>query len=388
MALVFEVKDGDPAGPALHALIIGVGAYPHLKDGSGTPLPDLGRFGAPGQLTSPPRSALAWTDALIAARDEWLAPLGTVDLLVSSPPKPADDGGDDHEPATRDAIQSAFGRWWKRCDRHADNIALFVFCGHGLQAESQVLLAADFGHDEHSPWMKAFDFDRTRLAFMANHARTQLFVVDACREVTLANLETPVPYAPPLREPGKRDPLRCEFDFTARATSRKRSAYGKPNEPSYFTKALLRGLDGGAASRIRREWLVTTGDLAGHLDALMAMVDAPVGQQPQVTTTRSARIRRTPAPLAHLRVDCKPSRATGQADFSWHHDSLPARSRPVRSGEAWTVPDIPVGASTVAASFPELDYHDVKQKFIVFPPIYEDYVEVSARTQVHEIERP
>jgi hypothetical protein len=384
VALIFEAKDADPAQAALHVLIIGVGGYTHLRGGDGPLLPTHREFGAPGQLTSPPRSAQAWADAVVGARDEWMAPLGTVELLVSMPPKSAGD----YEPATRDAIQSAFARWWDRCDKNKDNIALFVFCGHGVQAENQVLLAADFGHDRHNPWMKAFDFDRTRLAFMANRARTQLFVVDACRQVTLAGLETPAPHAPPLREPRKRDPLRCEFDFTARAASRQQSAHGEPNEPSYFTTALLLGLAGGAASRVRREWFVSTADLAGRLDDLMTLVDAPVDQQPQITISRPARLRRTPLPLAHLRVDCEPNKATSQAELSWHRDGLPSKFRRSRSAEAWTVRNIPVGACTVAAAFPDLDYHDVEREFVIAPPIYVDYLEVNARDHVREVERP
>ena len=219
MTLVFEQ---DVAGPATHALIIGVGGYDHLDGGaSDHKLEPAGKYGNLGQLTSPPKSACALAAALTAIpREDWLAPLGTVDLLVSTAPGDDDPGGTGgpYERATRTAIQEAFDRWWVRCESNPDNVAVFFFCGHGLQASSHVLLPTDFGATG-NPWAQAIDFNRTRDAFLTNKAKTQVFLVDACREVTTSTVEVPSPNAPPLREPEVRQTNRCEHDLTVQSTS-------------------------------------------------------------------------------------------------------------------------------------------------------------------------
>ena len=45
-----------------------------------------------------------------------------------------------------------------RCDRDADNVGLFYFCGHGLESAGQMLLAEDFGVSSNRPWEAAIDF--------------------------------------------------------------------------------------------------------------------------------------------------------------------------------------------------------------------------------------
>ena len=83
--MTLTVVDAGP-GPRTHALVIGIGGYEHLKGGAGTPLPNLLQYGNLGQLTSPPRSALAIANALQSPELDWRVPLGTVDLLVSTAP--------------------------------------------------------------------------------------------------------------------------------------------------------------------------------------------------------------------------------------------------------------------------------------------------------------
>ena len=63
MTLVFQSPDG-LEGARTHVLVIGVGRYPHLKDGSGRVLEN--HYGL-GQLTSPPLSAAAIADWFVGA---------------------------------------------------------------------------------------------------------------------------------------------------------------------------------------------------------------------------------------------------------------------------------------------------------------------------------
>ena len=178
-------------GPGLHALVIGVGAYAHLEGGSGTEIEDPLRYGNLGQLTSPPRSALAFANWLRESNhDRWKAPLATIELLISPAPSDPDPAGSSliFPDATIDGILAAFDAWTQRCGSDANNVAVFYFCGHGLQSEEQILLASDFGRYSNH-FRGAFAFDSTREAFLQRLPKTQCFFVDACREVTVGVVE-------------------------------------------------------------------------------------------------------------------------------------------------------------------------------------------------------
>ena len=140
--------------PRRTALIIGVGAYPHLRGGTLFATEPARYHLGMKQLDSPPVSAREFADWLIksgtSTHRNGAAPLGTVELLISS-----NDPNDASfiavgmtvavEEATFYNIQKAFDRWFMRCDRHVDNIGVFYFCGHGLEREKSWLLASDYG---------------------------------------------------------------------------------------------------------------------------------------------------------------------------------------------------------------------------------------------------
>jgi hypothetical protein len=160
MALVYE-KLGD--GPRTHVLGIGVGGYRHL-DGGPSPMGDPLLHGGVTQLSSPPLSALALRDRLVATNpDAWRAPLGSVDLLVSPHPEhPWPDGaGVKLEEPTMSNIKIAFDAWKKRCDSDSGNVAILYFCGHGLEKDEQYVLASDFGANENRMWENAIAVDST-----------------------------------------------------------------------------------------------------------------------------------------------------------------------------------------------------------------------------------
>ena len=54
-----------------------------------------------------------------------------------------------------------------------------------------IVLASDFGQSANQPWRHAFDVNETLGALTANKAQTQVFLVDACREITTRNVEVP-----------------------------------------------------------------------------------------------------------------------------------------------------------------------------------------------------
>ena len=369
--MTLTVVDAGP-GPRTHALLMGIGGYEHLKGGAGTPLPNLLRYGNLGQLTSPPRSALAIANALQSPALDWQVPLGTVDLLVSPAPGDSDSPGDGvwFESATRGAIQKAFDEWWKRCDAHEGNLAFCYIAGHGLQGSHQIALASDFGQSANQPWQHAFDIDDTRGALTANKAQAQVFLVDACREITTSNVEVPNAPAPALRSPELRQPDNCLYELTIMATSHSRKAYGAPRQPSYFAKAFVAGLFGGAAVKHDGEWWIETGKLAERFYTLMDYVGADTHAQRPIPiagrTFRLARLRS--APPAQLQFACRPDEATLLADLAWQQSGLPPHRRRQRSLAPWTV-NVEPGLCFVSATFKGQEYPNCKQEVIVEPPL-------------------
>jgi hypothetical protein len=360
------------AGPRTHALVIGIGGYEHLKGGAGIPLPNLLRYGNLGQLSSPPRSALAIANALQSPVLDWQVPLGTIDLLVSPAPGDCDLFGDGvgFESATRGAIQRAFDEWWNRCQAHEGNLAFCYIAGHGLQGSHQIVLASDFGQSANQPWRHAFDIDDTRGALTANKAQAQVFLVDACCEITTSNVEVPNAPAPALRSPELRQPDNCLYELTIMATSRSRKAYGAPKQPSYFAKAFVAGLFGGAAKKGDGEWWITTVKLAERFYPLMDFVGADThAQRPIPIAGREFRLARLrSAPPAKLQFACLPDEATLLADLAWQQRGQRPHRRRQRSLAPWTV-DVEPGPYDVSATFKGQEYPNCNQEVIVEPPL-------------------
>jgi hypothetical protein len=303
---------------------------------------------------------------------DWQVPLGTVDLLLSAAPEDPDPCGTgvQFEPATRDTIQTAFDAWWDRCDANRENVAFFYVAGHGFEGMNQIVLASDFGRSANQPWQYAFDVDDTRRAMSANRAQTQVFLVDACREITTSNVEVPNAPAPALRSPMMRQPDNCFYQLTIMATSRNRKAYGSARQPSYFAKAFVAGLTGSAGVKGDGEWWITTGKLAERFYPLMEMVGADTNVQRPIPiaprTFRLARLRS--APPAKLQFACSPDEATLVADLAWQQGALDPQCRRQRSPEAWTV-DVEPGLCFVSATFTGQEYRDRSQDVIVEPPL-------------------
>lgn len=263
--------DSGQGGPGTHALIIGVGGYPHLKGGTGTRIEYPRLYEKLGQLTSPPRSALAFMNCLYeSVHTAWKAPLATIEVLISPAPSDPKPGGPSFafQDATIDSIRNAFDRWMNRCDSHADNVAIFYFCGRGFESEEQILLASDFGRFPSQPFSGTFTFDTTRKAFLQHLPETQCFFVDACREVpsSVMNLGPPAT-APALMVPYARRVRRCEHDLTLQSYARTKAAFAAPGGVSYFTTALMRALKGDAASTD------DSGDLVIRTDGISSRID-------------------------------------------------------------------------------------------------------------------
>ena len=116
MALVFEAPDD--GGARTHALVIGVGGYDHLVGGQDPKVQIIPQIGILRQLTTAPRSAVAFAEFLIKLETgpeaEWIQPLGSVELLISTGPDDTDftlPNGFNPGNAIFESIQEAYDRW-------------------------------------------------------------------------------------------------------------------------------------------------------------------------------------------------------------------------------------------------------------------------------------
>jgi hypothetical protein len=239
----------DAKRPRTCVLVIGVGAYPHLKGGSG---PRAARTYNLGQLSSPAVSAARFTDWLQDGFSNPRAPVGTIDVLIS-PLDPA--AAPAQTPATSGEVQDAFKAWLTECNTHPDNIAWFYFCGHGVRkGDDLALLLSDFGRGANS-WSGALDFNETWARMRsAPGARTQLFFIDACQDTPaeLANEGTPemlVPVGAPLAARGRNA-------VALYAVEPGQQAGGARAEVSHFTQVVLEALGGKGAEVLRDSWVV------------------------------------------------------------------------------------------------------------------------------------
>src|SRR5579864_3225933 len=165
MSLVHDAHLPD-AQAQTHALVIGVGDYPHLPGGSQAQIAPARQSYGLQSLDSPAWSAVEFAAWLTAHLQNRRAPLGTVDLLVSAPPgAPAQLQGFDVP--TMAGITTAFNAWEARCHKRADNVAVFYFCGHGFQREVMMLLPADFGNPAVGVvWNNIIDFTSTQIGLI------------------------------------------------------------------------------------------------------------------------------------------------------------------------------------------------------------------------------
>ncbi len=304
MAVVVE---RDVEGPATHALIIGVGDYPHVGAGAAEPL-----VRALGSLSSPPISAVAL--ARFLAGEEFAdarAPLGSIELLACGP---ADYG--DWRPGvpTRAEIQKAFLRWFKRGDSDPGNVLLFFFCGHGLQRAGPVVLPSDFGSDELNPLARAIDLLQTRLGTARCKARTQLWLVDACREAPAHLLAMVGTIGTALAMPTAQGQQELDSTMIA-STTDFRLASGLAGQPSRFTAALLAALRGVAAEPDENgsgKWSIRTGRLQYAINALLREESEenrwPEQQCESLSGTGNGILRSLAAPPpVPVRVSCDPA---------------------------------------------------------------------------------
>lgn len=268
-SVVYERKK--LAGPRTHALIIGVGWYPHLPGGGGKQLEQNEGL---GQLSSPPVSARVMADWMIDRFDNPDRPLGSVRLLTSEKGKaktftnPRTQQEYSPQLATLQAIDQAVDEWFAAGNTDPENMLLFYFCGHGIGTQLLLsLLAHDFGVDPENALEAAIDFQRFRLGMNRCAAKYQVFFVDACRSFADTTVYAEGFAGQPLKAPSgsavaKQQPIYYSTLLGA-------NAFGEKNRPSYFAQALLDAFRGTGADRASGDWRVNTNRLQEALATQM-----------------------------------------------------------------------------------------------------------------------
>lgn len=339
--------------PRLHALVVGVGDYPHLGGGSGPPAPKLLEL---QQLTTTPLTARRIARWLVESYKNPDCPLGSVELLLAPEGDvPHPDGTDVAvERATKQALVDATLRWFDRCATSGKNIALFYFAGHGIsKGASQFLLPADFGRSHAALWANSIDFDGLKLGMRKNTADTQLFFVDACREYPATVLTDLNPVGDAIVTGATIHDL-VATEGTYRAAGIGRRAYGPEDDITFFARALLSALDGVGARNLDGRAQVDTDSLSGSLGPLMDELGDEHAEALSCMCTserlQPSVIHRPTSLLVRTSISCTSPHANQDAAFQLLRGGathLSARGEP----RPW-IRLLPPGDWTVEATFP------------------------------------
>ncbi|MCK7559377.1 caspase family protein [Chitinophaga sedimenti] len=265
--------DRTTSDPQTHILIIGVGGYPYLKGGLNFDAAAVkDKFGDLDQLAPATLSAVALyrTVMEIDSRNGWQLPLGSVEVLANGP------GGNDVvidgdvcDRPTKKQITGAFHDWWNRCVKNEKNCAIFYYCGHGLQKVDQYLLTEDFMVEREPDSYGAFNLNETYRAFHSRKTGNKLFLIDSCREISVELLTTN--FAPAGLSQDDFVGYYGSDSFLQQSTSTSQAAFGKEDDATLYTKALISALNGQLATNPgNKGWVLESKQLGLQMDLLIA----------------------------------------------------------------------------------------------------------------------
>jgi hypothetical protein len=357
--------------PKTHVLIIGVGGYPHLP--AGTQYREQTFFRGLGQLSSAAYSAAAFyrTIEAIDQRGEWIAPLGSVEVLISPVQgQELDLDGFEAKNPTRAAIADSYRTWKQRSEEHPDNIAIFYFSGHGIEKDNQFLLAADFNPDPDVAKDGAFDIDRTISAFKRSRIGTKLFLIDSCRSGDIRLLTTD--FTPGSL--GSVDYLQPEFGqmLVQKAKGVGASAYGPKDGESLYCRAITAAFNGAVANNDEGAgWKVNVSDISSKVSHILEnMPENKLANQGcwNANNCMNDIIKLVRAPQLPMIVKCDPDAALPHAKFDCYDLDKDAHlcEREPHPSE-WLV-HVRAGYYRLSATFQAGSYNNARQNHIARPP--------------------
>ena len=361
----------DPAGlvhleetgfPGTHALVIGIGKYPHLIGGE-----EQARFtDGMRQLSSPPVSARAFAEWMIQDYNFPGKQLASLSLLLSeATPRlflnPKTGQSYDVAIAGIDSLLTAVQEWKARGNSSPDNRLIFYFCGHGISESDDVaLLAADFNGDDDNPLNQALDLRQLMLGLNRCQASEQVFFIDACRSSSDTLLSRSgmyagqVPFLPGVRP--AEWPRRLSLPYYA--TLAGEMSHAIPDRVSLFTDALLRGLRGVGSDNPEEDvWWVNTSRLQEAIHHFMAQPTfAGKLAGVQVPTVRELPVfdlhQLARPPVVPVYVTCRNPLYNQAADFLCRRGGSLCAERPAAEVD----PDDPWAEWTVDLVFNRYDF--------------------------------
>jgi hypothetical protein len=380
------VHKTDIVGPATHAIVIGVGDYPHLLGGEGltTEFND-----GMGQLTSPPESARHFARWLIEDYHNPIAQLATVALLVSDATTDQFENPKTHtqhvvKRAEMSIVDPAVRQWKRRGDVTPDNLLVFFFSGHGMaQGADSSLLLSDYGANEDNVLSGAIDFSTFHLGMARCSAKRQLYFIDACRVGTDTLMESLGNNGMPIISPAASE-LRDIESPVFYSTLAGAKAFGRQHKPSSFTEMLLKGLEGGGAHDIHEDWRISTTRLKEAIDLYMERAVAAGEKRKQVPpannlTTFDFHFLQNERPRADVFIGCMPENATALATLNCEPLEVgieEPKKRNERASSLWQI-SLKSGSYNFSASFDDNRFRSNVRQSIIRPPLREIRIDVN-----------
>lgn len=296
MTLLLDDQSND-AGT--HALLVGVGDYPFLKDGSAAAALRFAEHMGMGQLSSPPISVVEfarWLKDDVAGMNNPGRPLRSLQVLCSGPADidlalpglaPTRIGR-----ASTGTVQTAIREWKLRASRNPENMSIFYFCGHGVSySETEnALLLDDFGSNQVDPMSNAIAFDAMKYGLMQHcEARYQYYFIDACRTLPSDRFldlfgedSTGIAVIAGRISREIRNKVAPVY-FAAGLAS---AAYGMPGKASLFTQGLLDCFRGSGSREANNGWEVVASAIAEGVNKCVESL--AFQKQPQYCQSREA----------------------------------------------------------------------------------------------------
>ena len=370
-------------GPATHAMVIGVGHYPHLPGGGSRT-----QIASPeglDQLTSPPISARAIATWLIAGYNNPDRPMASVALLTSERRKkpflnPRTGVAHAIETATIENIETAVTQWRQRAEAGTDQRLIFYFCGHGIaNGTAATLLASNYGEKPFNTLAGAFNFQNFRDAMALSSATEQVYFIDACRVASTNLLRVGTPAGSlvtgdRVRPPDAPEILAPTFYSTLPGTT----AYARKGKVSFYTEALIQGLDGAGSVNFGRGWRVTTLGLQNALSVYLERELKRIGRTGTPPTDQQVRLDLclpTREPTATARVTCDPAIAMWDATLTFTGRGQTERRPRPRKGD-WVLELLP-GLYQFQAQFPGGSWRSETEEAYIQPVEFDVTIRVT-----------
>jgi Caspase domain len=340
-------------GPATHAFVIGVGAYPDAKAGRGA-LPALRQV---PDIPSADTGAMRFVDWLVDNCNTLGAPLASIEMLVSNT-QPAWPYPWRHNPhvaidaPTLANVTPAGTSWHQRVTARVGDHALFYICGHGaIRDEQPVVFLADLNTDANMPWDAHIDIYRTANAFrqQANPA-SAVFFVDACQEfIPRFELADVGRGATLLRPFSVYEPQVWNKVALLTGASNGQLAYEgtwseDPNvRMGRYTQTLIRALEGASARMQDNHWIVYPGSIQEDVKFLHRLRpdwrDLPFEPSQPLTPNEVVPLVKLASPSIPVVVRTNPLAKQTGCSFSIYGDvagATPALvERPAGSADEW-----------------------------------------------------